>query len=217
LDEICWHDVHAHPGGAYLEHEKAKAELKSLIPEYAYQALRRGIRAKRSKSGAINFDLVKVEEESHAIQRDHRRDCGCSSQTRLAELTNLEKSLVATIEIEGRGQGKERSFPFRYVPLSNGLEFVPQNLGPSDCHRAHDGPRPRGGDQTMVNRSRNRTVDAKTRRGLRLASVLWRLCRAMRATPSVSASASESLRLHRAGTCRTSEAARLAPTAELTV
>jgi hypothetical protein len=105
---------------AYLEHEKAKAELKSLIPEHAYQAIGRGIRAKRSKSGAINFDLVKVEEESHATQRDHRHDRGCSSQG-ACELTNLEKSLVATIEIEGRGQGKERSFPFRYVPLSNGV------------------------------------------------------------------------------------------------
>src|SRR5689334_15018207 len=51
---------------AHLEHEKAKAELKSLIPEDAQQAIGHGIRAKRSKSGAVNFDLVKVEGESHA-------------------------------------------------------------------------------------------------------------------------------------------------------
>jgi predicted phage-related endonuclease len=51
---------------AHLEHEKAKAELKSLMPEGAHQAIGHGIRAKRSKSGAINFDLVKVEGESHA-------------------------------------------------------------------------------------------------------------------------------------------------------
>jgi hypothetical protein len=51
---------------AHLEHEKAKAELKSLMPEDAHQAIGHGIRAKRSKSGAINFDLVKVEGESHA-------------------------------------------------------------------------------------------------------------------------------------------------------
>ena len=51
---------------AHLEHEKAKAELKSLMPEDAAQAIGRGIRAKRSKSGAISFDLVKLEGESHA-------------------------------------------------------------------------------------------------------------------------------------------------------
>jgi predicted phage-related endonuclease len=51
---------------AHLEHENAKAELKSLIPEDAQQAIGHGIRAKRSNSGAINFDLFKVEGESHA-------------------------------------------------------------------------------------------------------------------------------------------------------
>jgi hypothetical protein len=38
------------------------------------------------------------------------------------ELTNPEKSLVATIEIEGDGRARERSF--RYAPLSSGLEIV---------------------------------------------------------------------------------------------
>jgi predicted phage-related endonuclease len=42
---------------AHLEHEQAKAELKSLVPDDAQQALGHGIRAKRSKSGAISFDL----------------------------------------------------------------------------------------------------------------------------------------------------------------
>ena len=41
---------------AYLEHEQAKAELKSLVPEDAQQAIGHGVRAKRSKSGAISFD-----------------------------------------------------------------------------------------------------------------------------------------------------------------
>jgi ERF superfamily len=43
-----------------------------------------------------------------------------------AELTNPEKSLVAAIEIEGGGQGRERSF--RYAPLSSGLEIVRKTL-----------------------------------------------------------------------------------------
>jgi hypothetical protein len=45
---------------AHLEHEKAKAELKSLVPEDAVQAIGHGVRGKRSKSGAISFDLVNV-------------------------------------------------------------------------------------------------------------------------------------------------------------
>ena len=35
---------------AYLEHEQAKAELKSLVPEDAQQAIGHGVRARRSKS-----------------------------------------------------------------------------------------------------------------------------------------------------------------------
>ena len=46
---------------AYLEHEKSKAELKSLIPEDAKEAIGHGIRAKRSKAGAVSFDLLEVE------------------------------------------------------------------------------------------------------------------------------------------------------------
>jgi len=51
---------------AHLEHENAKAELKIQMPEDAQQAIGHGIRARRSKSGAISFDLLKVEGESHA-------------------------------------------------------------------------------------------------------------------------------------------------------
>ena len=46
---------------AHLEHEAAKVDLKSLVPEDAQQAIGHGIRAKRSKSGAISFDLLNVE------------------------------------------------------------------------------------------------------------------------------------------------------------
>ena len=43
---------------AYLEHDSAKAELKKLVPEDAKEAVGHGVRARRSKSGAISFDLV---------------------------------------------------------------------------------------------------------------------------------------------------------------
>jgi predicted phage-related endonuclease len=54
---------------AHLEHEQAKAELKGLLPEDAQQAIGHGIRARRSKSGAISFDLLKPEGESHAADQ----------------------------------------------------------------------------------------------------------------------------------------------------
>ena len=46
---------------AYQEHESAKADLKKLVPEDAKEAIGHGLRAKRSKSGAISFELTDVE------------------------------------------------------------------------------------------------------------------------------------------------------------
>ena len=51
-------DVFCRTRAAYHEHDAAKAELKKLVPEDAKEAVGRGVRAKRSKSGAISFDLV---------------------------------------------------------------------------------------------------------------------------------------------------------------
>jgi predicted phage-related endonuclease len=51
---------------SFLEHERSKAELKALMPEDAKEAIGYGIRAKRSKSGAISFDLLDVDADSHA-------------------------------------------------------------------------------------------------------------------------------------------------------
>jgi hypothetical protein len=53
---------------AHLEHERAKTELKVLVPEDAMQAIGHGVRAKRSKSGAISFDLIDVEDSHAAVQ-----------------------------------------------------------------------------------------------------------------------------------------------------
>ena len=53
---------------AYQEHEGAKADLKKLVPEDAREAVGHGLRAKRSKSGAISFDLVDVEAADAPLQ-----------------------------------------------------------------------------------------------------------------------------------------------------
>jgi predicted phage-related endonuclease len=57
--------VYCRTRAAFLEHEQAKAELKALMPEDAKEAFGHGVRAKRSRSGAISFDLV-GEEGPHA-------------------------------------------------------------------------------------------------------------------------------------------------------
>jgi predicted phage-related endonuclease len=53
---------------AYQEHENAKTDLKKLLPEDAKEAIGHGLRAKRSKSGAISFDLLDLEAGHAAIQ-----------------------------------------------------------------------------------------------------------------------------------------------------
>jgi predicted phage-related endonuclease len=53
---------------AYLEHENAKTELKALIPEDAKEAIGHGIRAKRSKSGAVSFDVLSLEIDRAQLQ-----------------------------------------------------------------------------------------------------------------------------------------------------
>jgi predicted phage-related endonuclease len=46
---------------AFMDHERSKAELKALMPEDAKEATGHGVRAKRSKSGAVSFDLHEGE------------------------------------------------------------------------------------------------------------------------------------------------------------
>jgi len=53
---------------AFLDHERSKAELKALIREDAKEVIGHGVRAKRSKSGAISFDLLDVDDSHAALQ-----------------------------------------------------------------------------------------------------------------------------------------------------
>jgi len=52
---------------AAIDHDRAKTELKSLMPDDAREASGHGVRAKRSKSGAISFDLVAEESTDAAF------------------------------------------------------------------------------------------------------------------------------------------------------
>ena len=60
--------VYGRTRSAFVEHEAAKSELKKLVPEDAREATGHGIRARRSKSGAISFDLVETEAGHAQLQ-----------------------------------------------------------------------------------------------------------------------------------------------------
>jgi YqaJ-like viral recombinase domain len=53
---------------AYMGHDKAKTELKSLLPDDAREAFGHGVRARRSKSGAISFDVIETEAVHAPVQ-----------------------------------------------------------------------------------------------------------------------------------------------------
>ena len=60
-------DLYRSTRQAFLDHERSKSELKALMPEDAKEATGHGIRAKRSKSGAVSFDLQEVEGDHAAL------------------------------------------------------------------------------------------------------------------------------------------------------
>jgi hypothetical protein len=53
---------------AFLDHERAKGELKALMPEDAREAIGHGVKAKRSKSGAVSFDVLEMEATHAPVQ-----------------------------------------------------------------------------------------------------------------------------------------------------
>jgi predicted phage-related endonuclease len=52
---------------AHGEHEAAKADLKKLVPEDAKEAVGHGIKAKRSKSGAVSFEALVTEASDASV------------------------------------------------------------------------------------------------------------------------------------------------------
>src|SRR5215831_2209794 len=53
---------------AFLDHERAKSELKALMPEDAREAIGHGVKAKRSRSGAVSFDVLAMERAHAPVQ-----------------------------------------------------------------------------------------------------------------------------------------------------
>jgi predicted phage-related endonuclease len=53
---------------AFLDHEHAKSELKALMHEDAKEAIGHGVRARRSKAGAVSFDVLDSEAGHAPVQ-----------------------------------------------------------------------------------------------------------------------------------------------------
>ena len=118
--------IFARTRAAYLEHEQAKTELKGLDaggcqggdrpwrPRQALEIRRRELRPPRPGGQPCSGRVNPIACLAAALAKAQ------------AELTNPEKSLVATIRPNGPGEA-ERSF--RYAPLSSGLEIVRKTLG----------------------------------------------------------------------------------------
>jgi predicted phage-related endonuclease len=53
---------------AFLDHERAKSGLKALMPEDAKEAIGHGVKAKRSKSGGVSFDVLEAEVAHAPVQ-----------------------------------------------------------------------------------------------------------------------------------------------------
>jgi hypothetical protein len=59
----------AFPFAQTLPSRTPKVELKALVPEDAREASGHGLRAKRSKSGSISFEVLELEASHAALQR----------------------------------------------------------------------------------------------------------------------------------------------------
>jgi predicted phage-related endonuclease len=62
-------DLYRLTRSAAIDHDRAKSELKALVPEDAREASGHGVRAKRSKSGAISFEVMELEVGRAALQQ----------------------------------------------------------------------------------------------------------------------------------------------------
>ena len=103
----------------------AKGELKQPMRRDAREAFGHGVRAKRSKSGAVSFDLLAAERPCTTLA-PRSAPLPLPSPRHRRKLVNPEKSLLGEIAPAGSG-GAQRVF--RYAPLSSGLDIIRRVLG----------------------------------------------------------------------------------------
>ena len=96
------------------------------MPEDAKEASGHGVRAKRSKSGAVSFDLLARGRAAMQRSSETIGAIAAALAKAQAELTNPEKALVATIRASNP---RDQDQTFRYAALSSGLDIVRKALG----------------------------------------------------------------------------------------
>ena len=123
------------PHPAHLEHEQAKAELKSLVPNDAQQAIGQGIRAKRSK-------LARSASTSSALRAIMQRTSD-SIATLAAALAKAQDRAGQSGEVVGCHYPRRAAGPGRAdLSLRTVVEWSrhrEKNSWPArDCHGADD-------------------------------------------------------------------------------
>ena len=111
---------------AHQEHEGAKAELKKLVPEDAREATGHGLKARRSKSGAVSFEDLEPWRPAMPRSSDTIGAIAAALAKAQGELTNPEKSHTATLRSPFSRDGDRT---FRYASLASGLDIVRKCLG----------------------------------------------------------------------------------------
>ena len=111
---------------AFLEHERAKSELKALMPEDAKEAIGHGVRGQALEVGRGELRPPGRRRPPMPRSSETVAALAAALAKAQAELVNPEKSLTATIRTGRPGEG-ERSF--RYAPLASGLDIVRKTLG----------------------------------------------------------------------------------------
>jgi hypothetical protein len=101
-----------------------KTELKGLMPEDAKEAMGHGVRAKRSKSGAVSFDLASRWRPAMHRSSENVAAIATALAKAQTELSNPEKAMIGTI-YNARPDSPQS---FRYASLSSGLDIIRKAL-----------------------------------------------------------------------------------------
>ena len=117
--------LYRRPGRRSSRASGAKTELKNLMPEDAKEATGHGVRAKRSKSGAVSFDLLELGGRpcTAPVKRSAPSPRRWPRPRRI--LTNPEKSLRRP---SAPGFPATPNATFRYASLASDLEIVRKSL-----------------------------------------------------------------------------------------
>ncbi len=110
--------------GAHANHERAKAELKALMPEDAKEAMGHGIRAKRSNQARSASISSRWRPAMHRSSENVAAIATALAKAQ-TELSNPEKAMIGTV-YNARSDIPQS---FRYASLSSGLDIIRKALG----------------------------------------------------------------------------------------